>query len=81
MKGILFYLAMSASATLGLVIGALLRGGDVMDDYGPPCKWLSGDDEVCVNADCPVCAEWCPCGYFAAQICKYYERGDDDADR
>ena len=52
-----------------------------MDDYGPPCKWLSGDDEVCVNADCPVCAEWCPCGYFAAQICKYYERGDDDADR
>ena len=39
----------------------------------PKCKWLSDDDqEVCVNADCPVCADFCPvCNY--PEICKFAE--------
>ena len=34
------------------------------------CKWEQ--DEVCVNADCPVCADFCPvCNY--PEICKFAE--------
>lgn len=42
------------------------------------CKWCSGDDEVCVNADCPLCTCWCPLGENQ-EICKYMEeRGEND---
>ena len=37
------------------------------------CKWLSDDDqEVCVNADCPVCADFCPVTRYP-EICKFAE--------
>ena len=34
------------------------------------CKYCV--DEVCVNADCPYCADFCPC-YEHPEICKCYE--------
>lgn len=82
MKFMLYYLGLSASATLGFLLAALFRGGDPMEDnYGIPCKWLA-DNEVCVNADCPVCADWCPCGEYAPVICRHYAKGEDaHADR
>ena len=43
------------------------------NEYGIPCKWLEGD-EICVNAECPVCADWCPCGEYAPVICSFYEK-------
>ena len=37
------------------------------------CKWLSDDfNEVCVNRDSPVCADFCPCCNYP-EICKYME--------
>lgn len=29
-------------------------------------------DEICVSADCPVVADFCPCGEYE-EVCKYYE--------
>lgn len=40
------------------------------------CKWMR--DEICVNADCPACADYCPVPDYPG-MCKYEERGDDDA--
>ena len=79
-KAVLCYLAISASATFGFILGALIRGGSEMDDYGTPCKWCVGPGD-CDNPDCPVYAEPCPAGAFAPVICENYERGDADADR
>ena len=37
------------------------------------CKWLSDDDqEVCVNAGCLVCADFCPVTQYP-EICKFAE--------
>ena len=37
------------------------------------CRFLSDDfDERCVNAECPVVADFCPCGEYQ-EICKYAE--------
>lgn len=38
------------------------------------CRWLSDDEfhEVCVNGDCPVCADFCPVLIYP-EICKYAE--------
>jgi len=43
------------------------------------CRWLSDDEfhEVCVNGDCPVCADFCPVLIYP-EICKYAEPKDDD---
>ena len=32
------------------------------------CKWLQ--DEICVNADCPVCADFCPVVNYPG-VCKF----------
>lgn len=40
------------------------------------CKWMQ--DEVCVNADCPLCCDFCPVADTAG-VCLYEERGDRDA--
>lgn len=40
------------------------------------CKWMQ--DEVCVNADCPLCCDFCPVADTAG-VCRYEERGDRDA--
>lgn len=42
------------------------------------CKWMQ--DEVCVNADCPACADYCPVANTPG-VCKYEERGDIDAQK
>lgn len=42
------------------------------------CKWMQ--DEVCVNADCPMCADYCPVPDNPG-VCKYEERGDSDAQK
>lgn len=37
------------------------------------CKYLSDDfSEVCVNGDCPVCADFCPVTHYP-EICKFAE--------
>ena len=37
------------------------------------CKWLSDDfSEVCVNGDCPACADFCPCVHYP-EICRLAE--------
>lgn len=37
------------------------------------CKYLSDDfNEICVNAESPACADFCPCVNYP-QICKYAE--------
>lgn len=35
------------------------------------CKWYS-DVDICVNDECPVCCDYCPCGEYQ-EICKYAE--------
>lgn len=40
------------------------------------CKWMQ--DEFCVNADCPACADYCPVANYPG-VCRFEERGDDDA--
>ena len=41
------------------------------------CKWMK--DEICVNADCPMCCDYCPVADVAG-VCRYEEReeGEDD---
>lgn len=37
------------------------------------CKYLSDEfTAICVNADCPACADGCPCLNYP-EICKYAE--------
>ena len=35
-------------------------------------------DEFCVNADCPYCADYCPVTEIP-DVCKYYKEADKDA--
>ena len=37
----------------------------------PKCKWEQ--DEVCVNADCPLCADFCPV-VFTPGVCRWEDR-------
>lgn len=34
-------------------------------------------DEICVNADCPMCADYCPV-YDTPNVCKWEKRIDDE---
>lgn len=36
------------------------------------CKWEQ--DEVCVNADCPLCADFCPV-IDTPGVCRFEDRG------
>lgn len=39
------------------------------------CKWAQGDfEEICVNADCPMCADFCPV-LVQPGVCRYEDRG------
>lgn len=38
------------------------------------CKWMQ--DEICVNADCPMVADYCPVADFEG-VCRYEERRSD----
>ena len=43
------------------------------------CKYLSDKfSAVCVNADCPACADGCPALNYM-ENCRYYEARDGDA--
>ena len=35
------------------------------------CKWMQ--DEICVNADCPMCADYCPV-VDVTGVCRFEER-------
>lgn len=37
----------------------------------PDCKWMQ--DEICVNADCPMCADYCPVADVPG-VCRFEER-------
>ena len=37
----------------------------------PDCKWMQ--DEICVNADCPMCADFCPVPDIPG-VCRFEER-------
>lgn len=45
-------------------------GADMAD-----CKWMQ--DEICVNADCPICADYCPV-VDVPGVCRFEERSDDN---
>lgn len=47
------------------------EGAKMMDE----CKWMQ--DEICVNADCPMCCDYCPVADYEG-VCRYEERGEDD---
>lgn len=34
----------------------------------PDCKWMQ--DEICVNADCPACADYCPVPDYPG-VCRF----------
>ena len=38
----------------------------------PDCKYCQGD-EVCVNADCPMCCDFCPV-VDVPGVCRFEER-------
>lgn len=41
------------------------------------CKWLSDDfNEICTNADCPICCDFCPLSNYPV-VCRYYEPKED----
>ena len=42
-----------------------------MDD----CKYCH--DEICVNADCPMCCDFCPVADVPG-VCRFEERSDDN---
>ena len=39
------------------------------------CKWMQ--DEICVNADCPMCADYCPV-VDVPGVCRFEERSDEN---
>ena len=41
----------------------------------PDCKWCQ--DEVCVNADCPLCADYCPL-IATPGVCRFEERSGEE---
>lgn len=42
------------------------------------CKWEM--DEVCVNADCPVCADFCPVINYPG-VCRREERVEENEEK
>lgn len=43
----------------------------------PDCIWMQ--DEICVNDQCPMCADYCPVADIEG-VCRFEERGEGDAD-
>ena len=37
----------------------------------PDCRWCM--DEICVNDDCPMCADYCPVPDIE-DVCRYEDR-------
>lgn len=38
------------------------------------CKWEDKETGICVNADCPMCCDYCPIPYDIPGVCKYEDR-------
>ena len=51
------------------MLGAILKVEGIQVTH---CKYCHGD-EVCVNADCPVCCDFCPVPDIPG-VCRYEER-------
>ena len=51
-----------------------MRIGEVLTM--PDCKYCK--DEICVNADCPMCADYCPV-VDVTGVCKFEERNKTNA--
>ena len=49
-----------------------MRGSEELVATMPDCKWMQ--DEVCVNADCPMCCDYCPVADVPG-VCRFEERG------
>lgn len=43
----------------------------------PKCKWEQ--DEICVNADCPICADFCPLVYYPG-VCRFEKKEEAHVD-
>lgn len=39
------------------------------------CRWMQ--DEICVNADCPMCCDYCPVVEYEG-VCRYEDRRADN---
>lgn len=39
------------------------------------CKWMT-ENEICVNADCPMCADFCPVVNYPG-ACRYEDRAEE----
>ena len=53
----------------------MVPGMRVQDGFGGltmDCKWMQ--DEICVNADCPMCCDFCPVADVPG-VCRFEERG------
>ena len=48
-----------------------------MSEQIKPCRWCEGSDEVCANADCPLCAGFCPLRDYPG-VCRYEDRGEKE---
>ena len=53
-----------------------MRGSEGLVAAMPDCKYCQ--DEICVNADCPMCAEYCPVVDFPG-MCRFEERNKTNA--
>ena len=51
-----------------------MRGSEGLVAAMTDCKYCQGD-EVCVNADCPMCCDYCPVADVPG-VCRFEERGD-----
>ncbi len=51
-----------------------ITSGEIMN-----CKWYHGDMGICCNADCPACADYCPCANYM-EICKFSEKDKKEVD-
>ena len=38
------------------------------------CAWYAEYEGVCINADCPMCADYCPVPDIEG-VCRFEERG------
>lgn len=43
------------------------------------CKWLSDNySEICTNADCPVCGDFCPLANYPSICTHFAERSEEN---
>lgn len=40
------------------------------------CKW-EADNGICVNGDCPMCADYCPIPDDIPDVCKWEDRTEE----